>query len=149
MNKKIIILVLLFSAAVSYSQSNDNTMGFGASVGFTEKVQLHFWLSDRSQLSLELGDFVYDSSENVRLGNIGSTFKYYFSSSDLTAYTGISGSYIKTNDDYLHFMIPLGLQKYATKSLALFAGLNPGVFFPLGGDPSFLLTVEFGASFYF
>jgi hypothetical protein len=139
---------MLFISNQFFSQTPKGRFGFGGAVGFIDKVQLHSILSKQNQLTAELGSITFIDGD-FQIGAIGGTYKYFLSSDDLTNYVGFGVTYMNTIDDYLYYYIPMGLQKYATKDLAFFAGLNPGLYSPIEGEMSFVLAVEVGVTFYF
>lgn len=142
------LILVIFLSNSCFSQNSDNIYGIGGSFGFIEKIHFYSKSSKQIQLSVELGDLIYNES-TFQIGIIGATFKYFLNNTDLSPYLGFSVAHISTNDDYLYFSIPIGLQKNTNENLAVFAGLNPGLFYPIEGENSFVLGVEVGAAIYF
>ncbi|GEM_PF-7130399 len=149
MSKKLVffcfLTIMTLKSYDSYSQVSSGTFGAGVSIGFVNKAQLHYNFSPQTQIALNVGGFFI--GDNIVFDNMGLTFKYFFSDSDLSSYTGVSGSLIFTGDIIFYGYIPLGIQKFTSKNFAVYGGFNPG--FLYSGSVAFVLGVELGASFYF
>lgn len=129
-----------------FAQLQSEKWGLGASAGFKEKVSLGYNLSERSQISFEIGNFAF-SDDSFQIGNLGIGYKYFFRFKTFSSYFGFNAAIIETTGPFLYLHIPFGIQKFVTKDLTVFAGFNPGVVAENGAD--FLIAVELGAMFYF
>ena len=149
MVKRIFLLttIVFFFCLTSqnFSQVKSNKFGFGASVGNISKVQLSYTLSKQFQISFDLGTFIYSNSD-AEVINLGASFKYFFSTSNLSTYLGTGASVTSIDETTLNIYIPFGVQKFVSDNLALFAGINPII---TVDNFAIILGAELGATFYF
>lgn len=129
MKKMLISITTIIIIVTSQLYSQDNNYGFGAgvSLGLASKAQFYVQLSEKSQLSLDLGYMLI--ADEVELGNLGLTFKHAFKENELSPYIGFSAALLSINEEEYYIHIPLGLQKKITNDLLIFCGYNPGIIF--------------------
>ena len=147
----VFIFILALSVLMinqSIAQEKERDYGFGGAFGFINKVQFHSIPSKQTQMSVEVGNVLFDQRDFV-VSAIGASFRYYLTDGDISNYMGFAISYINTDDDYLYYYVPLGLRAFANEKLSFFAGLNPGLYYPIGERTTFVLGVEVGAIIYF
>ena len=140
------LAVLAILTSQLYSQNNDHDYGAGVSVGLVNKVQFYVQLSDKSQLSLDLGNMLI--GDEFELGNLGLTFKHVFNENELTPYIGFSASLLSINEEDYYIHIPLGLQKKITNDLLIFCGYNPGILITENTD-DVIFGAEIGIEYLF
>ena len=141
----LVTFIFLFGSTFkNIAQIKPNRFGLGASVGFEKKIQLNYTLSNRIQISLDIGNILIGG--DFQIDNLGLSLKYFFHKNDLLPFTGIAASLIYTEGAIFHFYIPVGLQEFATENLAVFFSFNPGILFV--NDYLILFGVQLGATFY-
>ena len=141
----VVVVLLLVVSSKSFAQFDKEKNGAGICIGLVNKVQYSIPISDKSQISIDLGMILFDGDFDIR--NLGVTFKCFLSKSDLSTYVGLSGAFLTINDLNFHIYIPMGLQKYVSKDLAIFGGFNPGII--LDGGVTLIIGSELGATLYF
>lgn len=141
----VIVVLVLATSSESFAQFNKDNHGVGVSIGPIDKIQYSIPISEQSQISIDLGMILY--SEDFDIRNLGLTFKYFLNKNDLSTYIGLSGASLSVNDVLIHINVPVGLQKYVSKDLAIFGGFNPGII--INGDVTLIIGAELGAMLYF